>query len=147
MHKLLRYALWLWCLPLTLLGLPLWLHARFYKQKTAIAGVFIAQAAPVLIAYSPLINWLLMHHPFGPMQAMAIGSCVLARDASTLQQCMAHELVHVQQALRWGPLFPLAYVCSSARAWLRGECLYAGNRFEREAFAADCVRLKSGSGL
>jgi hypothetical protein len=137
MNKLLRCALWLWCLPLTLVGLPLWQHARWYKPKQALAVVFIAQYAPVFVAHSPFIAWLLHHHPFGPMQAMAMGSCVLARDARTLQQCMAHELVHVEQALRWGPLFPLAYACSSAGAWRRGECPYAGNRFEREAFAAD----------
>jgi hypothetical protein len=137
MKKLLRYALWLWCLPLTLLGLPLWLLATFFKPKQALAGVFIAQSARVFIAYSPLIDWLLKHHPFGPMQAMALGCCVLARDAHTLRQCMAHELVHVEQALRWGPLFPLAYACCSAGAWRRGECPYAGNRFECEAFAAD----------
>lgn len=142
MKPFFRTLRWLWCLPLTLVGLPLWLHAclvQIYKPNQALAGVKPAQAAPVFIAYSPLIHWLLTHHPYGAMDAMAVGCCVLARDARALHVCMAHELVHVEQSLRWGTVFPLAYACASAAAWWRGDCPYAGNRFEREAFSVEVV--------
>jgi hypothetical protein len=69
--------LWLWALPLTLVGLPLWLaiwcNARFSVLNQSLAQVNIAQAAPVFIAYGQSANWLLTHHPFGEMDAMAIG--------------------------------------------------------------------------
>ncbi len=137
----LRTLQWLWALPLTLCGLPLWLAAalqqRFYASKRPLAQWNIAGAAPVFIAHSPLIAWLLEHHPFGPMDAMAIGCCVLARNQASLQRTLAHEQVHVHQALQWGPLFPLAYAACSAWAWSHGGCAYADNYFERQARRAD----------
>lgn len=67
------------------------------------------------------------------MDAVAIGCCVFARDAAALERTLPHELVHVHQALQWGPLFPLAYVLCSVWAWARGGCAYADNYFERQA--------------
>jgi hypothetical protein len=136
----LRTALWLWALPLTLCGLPLWLlmwlAGRVYKRNTALAQANIAQEAIVFVAYGKPAAWLLKHHPFGEMDAMAIGCCVFARDAAALARTLPHELVHVEQALRWGVLFPLAYGLCSAWAWAHGRCAYADNYFERQANAA-----------
>jgi hypothetical protein len=136
-----QWLLWLWALPLTLCGLLVWLwvcfEQAFFKQHSAQAQVFTAQPATVFVAHSSSLNWLLRHHPLGPMDAMAIGCCVLARDAPTLQRTLAHELVHVRQAMQWGPLFPLAYCASSAWAWARGRCPYAGNVFEIQAHLSD----------
>jgi hypothetical protein len=133
----LRAALWLWALPLTLCGLPLWLvmrlQGRFYQQNTALAQSNIAQTAIIFVAHGEPAAWLLKHHPFGEMDAMAIGCCVFARDAAALARTLPHELVHVQQALRWGVLFPLAYLLCSAWAWSHGRCAYADNYFERQA--------------
>jgi hypothetical protein len=127
----------LWALPLSLLGLPFWLLARW--QQPAQARVqWVGRSGklvPVLSAYSPSVAWLLKRHPFGAMQAVALGCVVLARDAQALRTCMPHECVHVRQAMRWGPLFPLAYGLASALALWRGGCPYADNVFEREACA------------
>jgi hypothetical protein len=134
---ILRTLQWLWPLPLTLLGLPLWLwmwcSARISTSNWAVAQLNKAQEAPVFIAYGQPASWLLAHHPFGEMDAMAIGSCVFARDAQALQRTLVHELVHVRQALQWGALFPLAYGLCSAWACMLGRCPYAGNYFEVQA--------------
>ncbi len=65
--------------------------------------------------------------------AMTLGHVILAVDQATLNQWRAHERVHVAQAERWGPLFPLAYAAASGMAWARGEDPYLENRFERAA--------------
>jgi hypothetical protein len=52
-----------------------------------------------------------------------------------LDHCRTHELVHVRQYERWGPLFVPAYLASSAIIWLRGGDPYRDNPFEREAYA------------
>lgn len=65
--------------------------------------------------------------------AMTLGHVILSVDQPTLDQWRAHERVHVAQAERWGPLFPLAYAFASAVAWGRGGDPYLENRFEREA--------------
>jgi hypothetical protein len=132
-----RGALWLWALPLTLCGLPLWLwmlwRARFYQENRPPAQWNVAQAAIIFVAYGEPAAWLLKHHPFGEMEAVAIGCCVFARDAAALERTLPHELVHVRQALQWGVLFPLAYGLCSAWALARGGCAYADNYFERQA--------------
>jgi hypothetical protein len=87
----------------------------------------------VLTAHSPLIAVLLEHHPFGRMQAVAIGCCVLGNDAAALNKHLPHELVHVRQALQWGAVFPLAYLASSVWQCLQGRSAYADNWFERQA--------------
>jgi hypothetical protein len=132
-HTVWRAALWLWALPLTLWGLPLWLGMRIFKSNKALAQLNIAGAAPVFVAYGMPVAWLLKHHPYGEMDAMAVGSCVFARDAQALRRTLPHELVHVEQALHWGMLFPLAYMLCSAWEAANGRNAYADNYFERQA--------------
>jgi hypothetical protein len=138
-----RYIAWLWALPLTLLGLCVWVLVYFegliFKRKSALTQVNTAQEAIIFVAYSDTVKWLLMRHPFGRMDAITIGCCVLACDAAALQRTWAHECVHVRQGLQWGPLFPLAYAASSAWAGLHGRCMYADNYFEKQACLQDNV--------
>lgn len=138
-----RYITWIWALPLTLLGLCVWLMVYFehhiFKKKSALTQVKSAQAAIIFVAHSDAVKWLLVHHPFGQMDAITVGCCVLACDAAALERTWAHECVHVRQALQWGPLFPLAYAASSAWAGLQGECMYAGNYFEKQACLHDSM--------
>src|SRR5690606_41313754 len=68
--------------------------------------------------------------------AMAVGHVVPAVDQGALDCSRRHERVHVEQAERWGPLFPLAYAGASLAALLRGQDPYHDNAFEREACAA-----------
>jgi hypothetical protein len=138
-----RCVTWLWALPLTLLGLCVWVtvyfERRIFNRKSAVTQVKSAQAAIIFVAYSNAVKWLLVHHPFGRMDAITIGCCVLACDAAALQRTWTHECVHVRQALQWGPLFPLAYAASSAWAGLRGRCMYEDNYFEKQACLHECM--------
>ncbi len=139
--RITRTALWLWALPLTLCGLPLWclMHVQQrrtgqkYVYNTTVAHIKQAQAAIVFIAYGNTAKWLLQRHPFGEMEAMAIGCCVFAQDRACLDRTLAHELVHVQQALHWGPFFPGAYALNSVWQKCCGHCPYTNNYFELQA--------------
>jgi len=74
--------------------------------------------------------------------AITLGHVVLAQDQATLERSRIHERVHVRQYERWGLLFPLLYLGSSAGALLRGGNAYEDNHFEREAFAVDSCNPK-----
>ncbi|MGA8514128.1 MAG: hypothetical protein WB821_05070 [Burkholderiaceae bacterium] len=137
-------ALWLWALPLTLCGLPLWawmyLSRRRNGQKNqvnrAVVLVNRTQTATVFIAYGAPMAWLLKRHPYGEMDAIAVGCCIFAQNQAAYTRTLAHELVHVQQALHWGPLFPVAYALNSVWQKCCGRCPYTNNYFERQANGA-----------
>ncbi len=65
---------------------------------------------------------------------MTLGHVVLGRIPSALDVCRDHELVHVRQYERWGPLFLPAYLIASLIALLQGKRAYMDNFFEREAY-------------
>ena len=48
-----------------------------------------------------------------------------------------HEMVHVRQYERWGPLFGPAYLLSSFALWITGRRPYLDNPFEKEASRED----------
>jgi hypothetical protein len=131
----------LWALPLTLCGLPLWAWMRLqhrrsaskFKENKPLAHIKRAQAATVFVAYGEPIAWLLKHHPYGEMDAIAVGCCIFAQNEAAFRRTLVHEMVHVQQALHWGPLFPLAYALNSVWQKCRGHCPYTNNYFERQA--------------
>ena len=123
----------LWALPLSLLGLllvlPIYMvHGRIEK---------VSAAVPALLVHGQLGDRLLAHHPFGPMAAMAIGHIIIARRHGLTPHILRHELTHVRQAARWGPLFPLAYLAASAWALLQGRQAYWHNHFEIAARKAE----------
>jgi hypothetical protein len=90
----------------------------------------------VIEAHGGALNGLLRRAPFlGNVAALTLGHVVLARDAETLARWRRHELAHVAQYARWGPLFLPAYALSSAWAWVRGRHPYLDNWFERDAEA------------
>ncbi len=124
---------WLWALPLTSVGLPLVVLSKV--QHAAQASALRSQHGYVFTAHSKFIARILQLHPMGGMDAVAVGCCILARDAESLIQHLPHELVHVQQAQRWGVFFPVAYLASSIWQLIRGRCAYADNCFERQANA------------
>ena len=113
----------LWAGPASLVGLVV------VPLALATGGV---EASGGLLA--PLLS---RGNPWFPIQAITFGHVVLGVSAEILDRCRAHERVHVRQYEKWGPLFPLLYLASSAAALGRGRGLYAGNAFEREAFAAE----------
>jgi hypothetical protein len=66
--------------------------------------------------------------------AMTLGHVVLGQTAADLDRCYLHEMVHVRQYERWGPLFLPLYLASSAWLYLIGRDPYMENPFEREAY-------------
>lgn len=71
-----------------------------------------------------------------PFVAITFGHVIVGQSHEVLRAVRAHERVHVAQYERWGAAFLLAYPLASAIAWLRGECPYHGNAFERAACAS-----------
>ncbi|MDQ3880955.1 MAG: DUF4157 domain-containing protein [Chloroflexota bacterium] len=75
---------------------------------------------------------LVPRHP----TAMTFGSTIVARrrlDAASI----AHELAHVAQYRRFGPLYLIVYLAGASWGWLRHGDSYAGNPFEARAMAAE----------
>jgi hypothetical protein len=70
-----------------------------------------------------------------PIDAITVGHVILACSRESLIRCRAHERVHVKQYERWGVIFPLLYLASSAMAIIRGKDPYRNNIFEQEAFS------------
>jgi hypothetical protein len=131
---------WLWALPVSLPGLLIWCWVRvIHGQRDAQMSVYQHGQAcvPVWMAHGGSVAWWLKRYPFVRVDALCIGCVVLACDELTLQRCWAHEMVHVKQAMRWGLLFPLLYLGSSAWAVLHGRDAYRDNVFEQQAFAAE----------
>ena len=126
--KPLRLLGWVWASPWTAAGLAagaIGLASGGRVQRRGAAIEFYGGAVP----------WLISHWPGGPMTiAMTLGHVVLGRDAACLDVTRAHELVHIRQYERWGPLFIPAYLLCSALIWLRGGDAYRDNPFEREAY-------------
>lgn len=65
--------------------------------------------------------------------AMTLGGVILARDEATAAYHWQHELRHVAQARRWGPLFLPAYGLASLVSLATGQDGYLGNFFEVDA--------------
>jgi hypothetical protein len=83
------------------------------------------------------VTWVLNRAPIvGSAAAMTWGHVILGQTVAALDVTREHELVHVRQYERWGPLFIPAYLVCSAVIWLRGGDAYRDNPFEREAYGA-----------
>jgi hypothetical protein len=79
-------------------------------------------------------GWLLRVLPF---RAITLGHVIVAASPLEMERLRAHELVHVRQYERWGPLFFAAYAGSSLWQLLRGRRAYWDNHFEVEARALE----------
>lgn len=122
-----------WALPLTLLGILLTVPTLALRGRLH----FVQEPTPALLVQGAFADFLLAHHPFGPMWAMAIGHVVIAEQRGLTPQILTHELAHVRQAACWGILFPFVYLGASAWAALRGRDAYWHNRFEVAAREAE----------
>ena len=116
-----------WALPVSCIGLAL-------LPFVIVSGGAIVIVKGVIEAEGALASFLLsrLH-----IDSIAIGHVVFGQNRDSLARCRDHELVHVRQCERWGPLFPILYLLSSATALLRGLDPYRDNRFEQEAFRKD----------
>ncbi|OHB78353.1 MAG: hypothetical protein A2V98_09470 [Planctomycetes bacterium RBG_16_64_12] len=118
----------LWAAPWTLFGLyvgGIGLVTGGRVQRTGRVIEFWGGFVAVFLRVFPLI---------AGASAVTFGHTVLARGRAQLDACRKHELVHVRQYERWGPLFVPAYLLFWLRLWLSGKNPYYDNPFERQAF-------------
>ncbi len=130
-----RVAFWtvkrLWALPWTLVGLAVGILALVTGGSVRRHGGtlgFSGGAARGFLRFAPFVRGA---------SAMALGHVVLARSKGDLDDSYDHELVHVRQYERWGPLFVPAYLVAAAWQVLHGRHPYWDNPFEREAYEVD----------
>jgi hypothetical protein len=120
-----------WALPYTLVGLLLGAiglatggHARIRGRAIEFHGGFV--------------TWFVARLPLGEATlAFTLGHPVLGQSSTSLDIAHHHEMVHVRQYERWGPLMGVAYLGASLVLWLAGRDPYRDNPFEREAYALD----------
>lgn len=123
----------IWAAPLTLFGLLLALPVLLLRGRAQLVhGHTVA-----LVVRGPFADQMLGRHPFGAMTAMALGHVIIAEKEGLSLRVLTHELAHVRQAARWGIVFPLAYLASSAWAAIHGRDAYWHNRFEMAAREAE----------
>ena len=118
----------IWASPYTLLGL-------FLGFIGVCTGGRVRLRGRVVEFYGGGVKWLLQQFFFGEgAMALTLGHTVLGQTDAALDISRKHELVHVRQFERWGPLMGPAYLGCSLVLWLRGRRPYRDNPFERQAF-------------
>ena len=117
-----------WASPYTLLGLSLGAIGLATGGRARIRG-------PIVEFYGGGVTWLLRHATKGQFAlAMTLGHTILGQTDAALDVSRKHELVHVRQFERWGPLMGPAYLGCSLALWLLGRSPYLDNPFEKEAY-------------
>ena len=131
---MLRLLLYLWALPVTLLGMLVALVARG-------SGGVLQRVDGVLEAAGGWPAKLLRRgFPFsGAVAAITLGHVVVGVSLTALVATRAHERAHVRQFERWGLLLLVLYPLAGLLAWMRGGHPYRDNPFEREARAAEAA--------
>jgi hypothetical protein len=118
----------LWASPWSLLGLfvgGLGLATGGRVRRTGRVLEFWGGAVTTFLRVFPLVS---------NVSAVTFGHTILGRSQPDLENCRTHELVHVRQYERWGPMFVPAYVFFWVVLWLRGRNPYFDNPFERQAY-------------
>ena len=126
----------LWAAPWTLFGLLvglLCLARGGRMRRTGRVVEFFGPGPALFLRHFPLI---------AGCSAVTFGHTILARSQHDLDATRRHELVHVGQYERWGPLFVPAYLLCWLILWLAGKSPYHDNPFERQAYEKE----KGGSG-
>lgn len=103
-----------WAAPWSFVGLLL---SFLFDRRVVTRGVVLAEGA----TWPRKLGWR--------YRAITLGHIVLCVDDAD-DDLMDHELVHVRQYERWGPLFVPVYLIASLVARLRGGRAYADNHFE-----------------
>lgn len=104
----------IWASPWSLVGLLL---APFFRRRHVEHGALLCEGA----SWPRRLGWR--------FSAITLGHVVLSVD-DLPEETLRHELVHVGQYERWGPLFIPAYLGASVVAVARGGHHYRDNRFE-----------------
>lgn len=134
---MLRVLLYLWPLPVTMLGILVALIGR------GSGGVLQRVDGVVESAGGWPARVLRRGFPFsGPVAAITFGHVVVSVSLAALTATRAHERAHVRQFERWGVLLLVLYPLAGLLALLRGGDPYRDNLFECEARAAESVACK-----
>jgi hypothetical protein len=81
------------------------------------------------------VKWLLQRFFRGQgALALTLGHTVLGQSDAALDIARGHEMVHVRQFERRGPLMGPAYLACSLVLWLMRRRPYRDNPFERQAY-------------
>jgi hypothetical protein len=89
----------------------------------------------VIEFYGGAVTWLVRRLRDGQfVLALTLGHTILGQTDASLDVARSHELIHVRQYERWGPLMGPAYLICAFILWLRGRRPYRDNPFEREAY-------------
>ncbi len=124
----LRFLAILWALPYTLLGLILGMVGLCTGGRARVRG-------RVVEFYGGGVKWLLQRFPDGQFTlALTLGHTILGQTDAALDIARGHEMVHVRQYERWGPLMGPAYLGCSLVLWLMRGRPYRDNPFERGAY-------------
>jgi hypothetical protein len=128
MRPILQIVRFLWASPYTFLGLTIGLLGLITGGRARVRGRIIE-------FHGGGVSWFLSKLPGRPYaMAITFGHTVLGQTGAALDICREHEMVHVRQYERWGPLMGPAYLLASLVLWLRGKDAYRDNPFERQAF-------------
>jgi hypothetical protein len=127
---LLRILKYLWASPTTAVAFPIVFANAMRGGETLVwHGVIEIQG--------PVVRSLLSRREF-QAAALTLGHVILCADDDARNRFRAHELVHVQQTERWGPLFLPVYLGLTVLTWRRTGHGYWFHPWEIEA------RKKSG---
>lgn len=128
MRVLLQILGIIWASPYTLIGLLLGGIGLCTGGRARICG-------RVIEFYGGAVKWMVLRLPHGQdTLAITLGHTVLGQSDASLDISRNHEMVHVRQFERWGPLMGPAYLLSSLVLWIAGRRPYRDNPFEREAY-------------
>lgn len=126
MNGLFQCAVVVWAAPATTLGMLLGVAAMA-------SGGAARRRGCVVEVHGGLAKKFLETFPGEPI-AMTLGHTVIGRTEAALDITRAHELVHVRQYERWGPLMIPAYLTCSLWLWLTRRDPYRDNPYEKQAF-------------
>ena len=123
-----RALLLLWAAPWSLLGIVL---APFFDSRRRREGALLCEGA----RWPGKLGWR--------YRAITLGHVILCIDRAD-EALLQHELAHVRQYERWGPLFVPIYLLAGAWASLRGRRAYTDNHFEIAARREPSETLHQG---
>jgi hypothetical protein len=134
---LFRLPRYLWAAPCSMVGLVVAFFAVLLGAKARVQdGTLQVVGGRLVTGISRLPTRL-------TILAFTYGHVIFAVSQSILDSYRGHELVHVRQYERWGPLFPVLYIGSSLIQKWKGRDPYFANRFEQEAHKADAAHNDS----
>jgi hypothetical protein len=120
----------LWAAPWSLWGLGI-------GGAGLLTGGRVQRSGRILEFWGGFLPLFLKYFPVVAGSPVAtFGHVVVGRSQRHLEACRPHQMIHVRQYERWGPLFVPVYLILSALAWCCRKHPYYDNPFERQAFEA-----------